>query len=53
MNRLFAFAAAISVLVAFAPDLITLFELSRYKDALTALVVALIMQPWIIYQLEN
>ncbi|MGD9000372.1 MAG: hypothetical protein PVF75_08145 [Granulosicoccaceae bacterium] len=53
MNRLFAFAVAISALVAFGPDLVNLFELSGYRDALSALVIALILQPWIIYQLEN
>ena len=53
MNRWIAFAAAISVLIAFGPALIELFELSRYKDALTSLLIALILQPWIIYQLEN
>ncbi|MGD8514045.1 MAG: hypothetical protein PVF52_00420 [Granulosicoccaceae bacterium] len=53
MKRLFAFAAAISVLVVFGPDLINLFELNRYRDTLTALLIALILQPWIISQLEN
>lgn len=53
MKRWFVFAATASAMAVFGPQLVAALELGAYRDQLGALAIALLMQPWIIYQLDN
>lgn len=45
--------AVLALLGLYGIDLLSGTDLNQYRDIFMALIISLIMQPWIIYQLEN
>ena len=45
--------AILAVLGIYGADMLAGTDLNQYRDFFLALIISLIMQPWIIYQLEN
>ena len=45
--------AVLAILGIYGVDLLADTDLNHYRDFFTALIIALIMQPWVIYHLEN
>lgn len=44
---------ALALLGLYGVDLLLGSDLNQYRDVFLALIISLIMQPWIIYHLEN
>ena len=45
--------AFLAILEIYGVDLLSNTNLNEYRDGITAVIIALIMQPWIIYHLEH
>ena len=52
LRQLFPYAA-LAILGLYGVELLANADMHEYRDIFSALIISLILQPWIIYHLEN